>query len=269
MKKLLTLICLLTSMLVMTACGDVNPYLAQRQETKNEQAIVAAQEFVSLLESMAADPEGVQQIASFTGEELEYMLSNDSTNGLKTLVKGKSLSNTVDSFVKAQKTVGTIQSIGNATTAVDGTTIIVTMDITGSLKDGVAEVVMSNDMFLVLQSASLSAKETTGDLMKKAGLNTLLGMGSVFIVLILICLIISCFSLIPKIQKAMTEKKAAKKTDNTTGIHNAVAQIVVQEETRDASDDLELVAVIAAAVAAYEGAASSDGYVVRSIRKIR
>ena len=33
------------------------------------------------------------------------------------------------------------------------------------------------------------------------------------------------------------------------------------------SDDTELVAVIAAAVAAYEGSGSTDGFVVRSIRK--
>ena len=33
------------------------------------------------------------------------------------------------------------------------------------------------------------------------------------------------------------------------------------------TDDLELVAVIAAAIAASEGAASTDGFVVRSIRK--
>ena len=41
----------------------------------------------------------------------------------------------------------------------------------------------------------------------------------------------------------------------------------VQEDT-DVSDDLELVAVIAAAIAASEGAASADGFVVRSIRKV-
>ena len=34
------------------------------------------------------------------------------------------------------------------------------------------------------------------------------------------------------------------------------------------ADDTELVAVIAAAIAAYEGAISTDGFVVRSIRKI-
>ena len=50
--------------------------------------------------------------------------------------------------------------------------------------------------------------------------------------------------------------------------NNAVAQIV-ENETVQEEDDLELIAVIAAAIAASEGASSTDGYVVRSIRRIR
>ena len=51
------------------------------------------------------------------------------------------------------------------------------------------------------------------------------------------------------------------------GIDKAVTQIAAQEEPE--ADDTELVAVIAAAIAASEGAASTDGFVVRSIRKVR
>ena len=50
---------------------------------------------------------------------------------------------------------------------------------------------------------------------------------------------------------------------------NAVAQIEqneVQEDAQELADDTELVAVIAAAIAAYEGT-STDGFVVRSIRR--
>ncbi|MBR6302761.1 MAG: OadG family protein [Lachnospiraceae bacterium] len=105
--------------------------------------------------------------------------------------------------------------------------------------------------------------------MSKAGLNTLLGMGTVFIVLILISLLISVFGVIPKIQKAQAEKKKAAKeakSANEVGIENAVNQIIASES---AEDDTELVAVIAAAIAAYEGSGSTDGYVVRSIRRRR
>jgi sodium pump decarboxylase gamma subunit len=99
--------------------------------------------------------------------------------------------------------------------------------------------------------------------MTKAGLNTLMGMGTVFAVLILIAVLISCFNFIPKIQAVFSkkEKKAEAAADN------AVAQIVENEAVQE-EDDLELVAVIAAAIAAYEGSASTDGFTVRSIRKV-
>ena len=79
------------------------------------------------------------------------------------------------------------------------------------------------------------------------------------------CLIISCFTYIPKIQAAFTKKQPQEeKKESATAVDQTIAQIVEKEEL---FDDLELVAVIAAAVAAYEGAASTDGFVVRSIRR--
>lgn len=108
-------------------------------------------------------------------------------------------------------------------------------------------------------SITVNADYDMSELMTKAALNTLLGMGTVFAVLILIYGLISCFNFIPKIQKMFQKKPdvaesapAAAKTTETA---------VVKEET----DDTELIAVIAAAIAASEGAASADGYVVRSI----
>ena len=117
-----------------------------------------------------------------------------------------------------------------------------------------------------MESAALNPISSFGELMGKAGLNTLIGMGTVFVVLILISLIISCFGVIPKIQAGQAAKKAAKAAGTGTekAIDNVVAQIIDQEE---GTDDCELVAVIAAAVAAYEGAGSTDGFVVRSIRR--
>ena len=97
------------------------------------------------------------------------------------------------------------------------------------------------------------------ELMKNAALNTLLVMGTVFSVLIIIMLVISSFTLFGK---------GKKKDEKSTSVDKAVAQITAAEES-DESDDTELVAVIAAAIAAYEGSSSTDGYVVRSIRRVR
>ncbi len=114
------------------------------------------------------------------------------------------------------------------------------------------------------ESITVSTDYDMSELMVNAALNTVLGMGTVFAVLILICLIIYCFNFIPKVQTAFSKKKAAKaeKTETETDTAAVAVQPAVEES---ASDNLELVAVIAAAIAASEGAASADGYVVRSI----
>ena len=53
-------------------------------------------------------------------------------------------------------------------------------------------------------------------------------------------------------------------------MEKTIASIVEREESSvPESDDTELAAVIAAAVAAFEGSVNTDGFVVRSIRRIR
>ena len=114
-------------------------------------------------------------------------------------------------------------------------------------------------------SMSVDVQYGMGKTLQRAGLNTLMGIGTVFVMLIMISLIISLFNFIPKIQAAFSKKD--KEEAKNVGIDKAVTQIAAQEEPE--ADDTELVAVIAAAIAASEGAASTDGFVVRSIRKVR
>ena len=87
----------------------------------------------------------------------------------------------------------------------------------------------------------------------------------VFAVLIFISFLISLFKYIPKLEAALSKKD--KKTELAeNAVVNTVSQIEVKEEEEELSDDLELVAVITAAIAASAGT-STDGFVVRSIRR--
>ena len=105
----------------------------------------------------------------------------------------------------------------------------------------------------------LLAVENFGELMTNAALNTLLGMGTVFCVLIFIPIIIGLFNYLPG--------NKAKKPEEKTSVDKAVEQIEANEEVQD---DTEFVAVISAAIAAFEGSSGSgNGYVVRSIRRVR
>lgn len=94
--------------------------------------------------------------------------------------------------------------------------------------------------------------------LQRAGLNTLMGVGIVFVVLIFLSFLISLFRFIPGLAEG--KKKEAPAAPAAPA---PVAAPVVE----DVTDDTELIAVIAAAIAASEGT-STDGFVVRSIRKI-
>jgi len=187
------------------------------------------------------------------------------------VVDGYGFYNAITSFSTAGQTLGAPVETGEYDVKVDGDQIIITIPVVCTKGNATAEFIISNDMFGELKSASITQDFTMGEKMEKAALNTVIGISTVFIVLILICLLITCFGIIPKIQKSIADSKAAKEAEKSAtekSIDNAVNQIIANE-TVDESDDLELVAVIAAAIAAYEGSATTDGYVVRSIRRRR
>ena len=128
------------------------------------------------------------------------------------------------------------------------------------------ELTVKDDLNHTVESAALNVDYTFGQRMQKAALNTLLGMGTVFVVLIIIMLVISCFNFIPKIRAAFAKEKP------TEAASQEPPAVPVIEETYEESDDTELIAVIAAAIAAYESestgvAVSPDTFVVRSIRR--
>ena len=141
-------------------------------------------------------------------------------------------------------------------------------DAEGNLRTAQAEVIFSNDIFLVVEGVALNLEQSTGELMLKAAYDTVMGMAVVFSVLILICFIIYALGFVPKLL-AGGKDKDERKTIQSEAVDNTIAQIIEKEESQNLADDCELVAVIAAAIAAYEGSVSTDGFVVRSIRKRR
>ncbi len=272
MKKIIALACMITFIFGFTACNAEPEYTEYEQEKMARAELVAEALAMPYLQYYMDDVK-VHELDELTGEEVErkaaediaeYTLSVIGTE-LEFEVDGYALKNAVVSFHSALDTIGTIKSLGEPESKIDGKTIIVTIPVTGSISNGEAELIFSNDAFSVLQSAALNEEATMSDLMTKAALNTLIGMGTVFIVLILISLIIGAFGVIPKIQN-WAANRGKKEETKIESIDNTIAQIVEKEE--DVTDDLELVAVIAAAIAASEGQTSTDGFVVRSIRKV-
>ena len=138
--------------------------------------------------------------------------------------------------------------------------LVVTGKVHGTKHD--ADMVIYLDNRFNVLDIGVTAEKTLGEKLENAGLNTLMGMGMAFSILITISLIISLFPILfgGKKKKKESDKVIAQKAMDST-----INQISEQE---DLSSDAELVAVIAAAIAAYEGSGSTDGFRVRSIRKV-
>ena len=125
------------------------------------------------------------------------------------------------------------------------------------------------------------SKETLGSKMATAGGNTLTGLIVVFAILVGLSLIIACFKFINKIGGEVgPENKDKKKAAPAPAPDKAAeAAPAKAEEEIDLYKEQELVAVITAAIAAFEDKPvslyapgdpnqQSEGYVVRSIRRL-
>ncbi len=278
MKKIITLICcVLFSMLLLTGCATQEVNLTDEEKMQVEYDMTALISLVVV--ELPTDAEGSWDAYSPEDREVQLSLSKDEWSELQTIwkdyynfkIESQSVfENAITSYLSAEEENGTPTNLMDTITyAPSEEGFTATATLVTEVRNVEMVVLYDEDMYIT--SVSFNPVYTVGENMKRAALNTLLGMGTVFAVLILIMFIISSFSLISKFEEASAdrkEKKAAKKAAKAKGdsVDNTIAQIIEKEET-ELADDLELVAVISAAIAAYEGSSSTDGFVVRSIKK--
>ena len=128
-----------------------------------------------------------------------------------------------------------------------------------------AEIVFTFDEEGAPTGMAVNPEYTMGEKMQQALMNTLMGIGIVFVMLVFLSLLISLFKYVPKLEEAFTKK--GKKEEPKAEKKVAPAPAAAPAATVPETDDKELIAVIAAAIAAAEGT-STDSFVVRSIKKI-
>lgn len=226
---------MLACMFGLVACGSASTGVEKPLCTPEEAASIGIQTVDNIDFIVRSD-----MIEQYASEEVSY-------NGLV-------------SWKNALEDMGEFTEVKDVQSDIGSDQVVIDVTAGGTLRDAIVEIIVNKDG--AATSITTTVQYSVGEMMSKAGLNTLIGMGTVFCVLILICLIISCFKLIPKVQGLFSGKnKKTEKTVTEKAVDNTIAQIIRKE------DDSELIAVIAAAVAASEGAASTDGYVVRSIRR--
>lgn len=156
----------------------------------------------------------------------------------------------------SKEELGEYVAIKSSEVEFDGDEYVITVAVDFETVDAEFEYVFDADFNPT--SMAVNPQYSLATNMVRAGLNTLMGMGTVFVVLIFLSFLISLFKFIP-----MLLERGKKKEEAPAPAAAPVAAPVVEE----VADDTELIAVIAAAIAAAEGT-TTDGFVVRSIRKV-
>ena len=188
----------------------------------------------------------VQTLASMTDEDKQYYLENST----------EIIANLITRWEDAVEEYGSFVDFGDFEITKSGKTLTAAQTLHMEDRDVILTYVYTY-YSMELEDITIDGVYSVGEKMSTALMNTLMGMLVVFCVLIIISLIIYCFNIFPYLEKKKAAKSEPAKSD-------VVTQIEVREEQQ--TDDGELIAVIAAAIAAAEGT-STDGFVVRSIRR--
>lgn len=237
LKSLLAMICVLALTFIMSVCA-----FAADEVTDDEVA-----NYKSAAETL------ISQIAGFSDEEIEtYLAQNDAFTTA-----------TMESWKGVKDELGAYSSIVSQDVEKDGD--VVTISTVAQFEKAKADVVLMLDLGQQMYtSMTYSVQYSLAANMQRAGMNTLMGIGIVFLMLVFLSFVIGLFKYIEKFQN-VGKKKAAEEAPKA---EEAPAPAIAQSEAADEdfADDLELVAVISAAIAAYENT-SGDSFVVRSIKK--
>ena len=237
LKSLLAMACVLALTLAMSVCA-----FAADTVTEDEAA-----NYKSAAETL------ISQIAGFSDEEIENYLAQDDAFTTATMESWKSV----------KDELGAYSSIVSQDVEKDGD--VVTISTVAQFEKAKADVVLMLDLGQQMYtSMTYSVQYSLAANMQRAGMNTLMGIGIVFLMLLFLSFVIGLFKYIEKFQN-VGKKKAAEEAPKA---EEAPAPAIAQSEAADEdfADDLELVAVISAAIAAYENT-SGDSFVVRSIKK--
>ena len=205
-------------------------------------------------ETTEYDQVTLEQYAEFVVQNFEAMTTEqlDSFSDMRDLqldtqlmnvglpVDGEDFLTMISSWEAAEEECGAYVEHGDWTMEVKNDGVSLTSEAKYENRD--ADIVFSFDEKGNMESMDVSAHYSTGEILEKAGLNTVLGMGTVFVVLIFISFIIYLLGYIPKLQEKLANKDKKVEEKKEAPVQAAPAPVAAAE------DDAELVAVIAAAI---------------------
>ena len=277
MKKKITLaLSLILALCMLCGCGEDPKTVKYKDKSYDDLAVESVQNAITVY--------SISQACATMEEFKDSDLSNMTQADIKLLQQYQipdTTINALSAWAKMEKTYGPCQdfSQGNIPQDTEALASYATaftenheFDVTKAGETVTADMVLTfgerkvtfelvYDFYdMSVTSISLTEIKSMGEKMSDAGKNTIISMAVVFAVLILISLIITCFKIFPYLE----EKKKNKATSNVKSAETTVVE--TKKENVPQTDDSELIAVIAAAIAASEGTSTSD-FVVRSINR--
>ena len=233
-KSLCIALLMLLCVIPMTACGSSE----EVAETTLDESTVTQLEETEVLYLNA--------LAYLTDEQIDSLLTSDDGFTVAAMTAWND---------NREETGVFVELISSEARLEDGVYTI-TSDAKFEKKD--VTVVMNFDETGTPTYMTMEVQYTFGELMQQAGMNTVMGIGIVFCVLLFLSFLIGMFKYIGRITESKNKKEEPKAAPVVSAAAPAVEENLV--------DDGELVAVIAAAIAASENT-STDSFVVRSIRR--
>lgn len=253
-KKIIGMLCVCLCILGLAACGqdpkevDYNGMTYQELEEYANTTWARIQSMDTVqMEAVVAQIEGLSE-----SERIRLLEANEGMEEELTLIK---------SWLTVKSQAGEFVGVDSFVITKSGknTTTDLTLEFE---KRPVLLTVVYQNRDMSVETVTVDLVYTTGEKLQKAAMNTVMGMGTVFIMLIVICLIISCFGIFPKLE----QRRKAKQAPVQEPKQQAPKLMQAPEPEPEQTDDLELIAVIAASIAAYTGQSESD-FVVRSIKR--
>lgn len=232
--------------------------------------------------------QGAQQylalFSSLTDEQLDQYIAQSEAN------KDYVMESAFKSWDNVKDDLGAYVSSGIVTVEETDDGYIARLQAAFEKRNMEFSLIVSDDLSEI-EGISFTPEYTVAEKMSKAAMNTLIGMGVVFLVLIFISWLISLFKYINRFEAKYKEAEAKKAAQAAKPAAPARAPAPVQTaasapapvqqaaptavpahpavfEAEDVSDDMELISVIAAAIAAAEGKTAANGLVVRSVKRV-
>lgn len=239
MKRFLYLCLFVIAMLTLGACGKQSNSDNQMPDQLNEQ--------------LKQQGEGLlTQLYQMDDTQLAQVIDSAQKSDQAAFIEG------LKNFEATKETVGALKGIDDTKVTLSDGNYVVKIKYTGDKRK--SEMTLGFDSKTNNVSVfSITPKYSVAENMEKAALNTVIGMGTVFVILIFISFLISLFKHINTFENKL---KSKAKEELTTAVVNT------ENADEDFCDDLELVAVITAAIAEFGGNDVSS-LIVRSIKRVK